>query len=398
MAKLHFTAHHNWSWVVEEALKEYVAHQAETPSLEVIRCHRARELPSQLSIAKHSKPEYALMRVETPTSQVWATSYAFTTIDAKDRLFQAVCNTPAVTCMPPTKLLPWDTSSEEQVPDFPTQPSLLKAACGSGGFGLYFVQSKADVVSVMSYHAQRACRDGGDFLEKVKSDYAGQVPHWSLQAVVPSIRVMDYRRPQIRAYVVYSHGHCYLYKALEVRVPSWGDQSIDTIISSPSSSGVSADVKDDFEIFDDECCANSNARPYNRGRIKKETQRLALDEVNELGSSSGAKEAVIDCMVRMMVALQPTIQSAAAAGDVADLNHCSGRNKIAVAGVDLMMAAASDSAAIPQVLEFNNNPAMPAPHKLMTEKYRASLIKLVRSIIELGLSQGAEHDDFIRCW
>jgi hypothetical protein len=55
--------------------------------------------------------------------------------------------------------------------------------------------------------------------------------------------------------------------------------------------------------FEDECCAGSEARPYNKDRNKSVTMRYAYEEVDEL-CREGQKEAVADCVRQAMIALE----------------------------------------------------------------------------------------------
>jgi hypothetical protein len=393
--ELYYTTHHNWAWVVEAALDEVAA---DLGSAKIVHCSRVRDLPSARD-APRRKPEYALVRVEYNGSAFSATSNAFAAVDDKDALFQALQDGGAKDLMPETALLRWDADCEGDVPDSPKlEPScLLKAACGSAGFGLYFVYSKADILEVIRFHASKARAEPG-FIDKLARDH-GKVPMWSLQSVVPSFRIDGGRRCQIRAYVVYCNSHLYLYEDYEVRVPSWGKNDIDNIISSSGSRNEDAagceGSSDGLELFDEACCNSSSARPYNRGRNKQETRRHLLDEFETL---KGAKANITACLLSALSAMRRKLDGCARVDDPS-------RTNVAVAGVDLMLAAgllengvSLSEHAEAKILEFNNNPAMPSSHKSMSPDYRTSLVRLVRSIILLGLSGGVNHDKFMCCW
>jgi hypothetical protein len=399
-----YTVHHNWEWVVDEALASWANGAASTGGGDVVKlgkCARSRDLPSQRHIPrqKGAPPQYALFRVETAqsssssvSSAVWATSSAFVTVDPKDALFAALESNGAAELMPATTLIAWDVEKEDDIPELPMQPILLKGACGSGGFGLYFVYSKTDALSVIKFHANKA-RSEPSFVEKLEKRSNGKMPMWSLQSIVPAKKVFGDRRCQIRAYVVYCNGQLFLYNGYEVRVPSWGDQTMDALIASPESNADGIDVAvdsagDPVEDFEAACCAGSNARPYNRGRVKVETQRFALEEMDEL---QHVKEDITLCLVRAMAALKPVVLQSAAV-DVAYAD----RTTLAIAGVDLSLEDTETGHVVPRILEFNNNPAMPGIGKSMTVVYRKSLVNFVRSAIRLGLSGDTEN--FTSCW
>jgi hypothetical protein len=399
-----YTVHHNWEWVVDEALASWANGAASTGGGDVVKlgkCARSRDLPSQRHIPrqKGAPSQYALFRVETAqsssssvSSAVWATSSAFVTVDPKDALFAALESNGAAELMPATTLIAWDVEKEDDIPELPMQPILLKGACGSGGFGLYFVYSKPDALSVIKFHANKA-RSEPSFVEKLEKRSNGKMPMWSLQSIVPAKKVFGDRRCQIRAYVVYCNGQLFLYNGYEVRVPSWGDQTMDALIASPESNADGIDVAvdsagDPVEDFEAACCAGSNARPYNRGRVKVETQRFALEEMDEL---QHVKEDITLCLVRAMAALKPVVLQSAAV-DVAYAD----RTTLAIAGVDLSLEDTETGHVVPRILEFNNNPAMPGIGKSMTVVYRKSLVNFVRSAIRLGLSGDTEN--FTSCW
>ena len=52
----------------------------------------------------------------------------------------------------------------------------------------------------------------------------------------------------------------------------------------------------------------------------------------------------------------------------------------------------------PYILEINHNPAMPAPGRLMSDKYRRHLVTFVKSTVDLGLSDGKNDTAFERIW
>ena len=106
---------------------------------------------------------------------------------------------------------------------------LLKAALGAGGFGLYFCTSSTDCIEVLNGHARKALSEPG-FVEKLKADYNGSIPKWSLQSLVHPVRVHyggKWRKSQVRKFIhvyacisseftpifiyTYIHQHTYTY-------------------------------------------------------------------------------------------------------------------------------------------------------------------------------------------
>lgn len=157
-SKVHYTTHHNWSWVVSEALLKLSGH---THGTALVHCDRFRDLPSSQSKAK-VKPSYALFRLdivwnsseenELSWGEVRTRSDIFGFLDPKDSLTRVAQLLNATNCMPATVLIPWNwlgtaKCAGEEVVDMrhnivnmlSTGPKLLKAPLGSGGFGLYFV-------------------------------------------------------------------------------------------------------------------------------------------------------------------------------------------------------------------------------------------------------------------
>ena len=160
--------HHNWTWVVSEALHNIISSDDRR---QIVK--RQSELPSQKEKNKEQreKPCYALIKLDieriTPTlrvSSIWVTSPCLGFLDAKDRLCRELHHVSKQSLMPSTSFIPWDVTSIEDIPDFPTHPALLKAALGSGGYGLYFVHTKQHVLSIAQAHTQRAKQFDG-FLE-----------------------------------------------------------------------------------------------------------------------------------------------------------------------------------------------------------------------------------------
>jgi hypothetical protein len=178
---INYTAHHNWAWVLKEALKQ-VSQKYKKRGINVHLCDRFTELPSQIKIKemeskinsdskkKKSKIKYALFRIEieknhnndnnngnsthnsnddsndddhflTNFCDAWATSSAFAFLDAKDALYRELLKQNAHHLMPLTTLLHWNLDTITDIGVLPSSPAILKAALGSGrelGSGLGF--------------------------------------------------------------------------------------------------------------------------------------------------------------------------------------------------------------------------------------------------------------------
>ena len=477
-----YTAHHNWQPWITEALKGATL------------CTRARDLPSQQRLLARGLPLtdgrcYALFRVERRVEHdddgsdggagsfvisAWATNKATEFLDPKDALFRALRDGGAEATMPATTLLPYDY---ELPPDASADghylvPSgervILKASLGSGGSGLYFVASDAELMGVLRGHRRRAEREEG-FLDGLKMAH-GAVPSWSLQRLLSPVLVRFrgmLRRSQIRAYVAVVDGEVFVYGVFEVRLPVWAseeagpprdDGGVPTAAASSTaaidaaalsnvaaaeangSSGATVAPAVDPEV---ELCGGGGARPYNRARLKPETERLLCAECEELATDA-VDRAIRECTAKAFAALKPAIreraeaqaaQTAAAFAaravemGVTNAQHGARHVRVAVCGIDLMVCHDTHAEASPEppwpqqparllysgagggsspggapgastnhadastgyrayILEVNNNPAMASPAKRMSEAYRAHVVAFARSLVELCLGSG----------
>jgi hypothetical protein len=228
--EIQYTAHHNWDWVLGEALEEL---RRERGALKICKLRRAKELPSLQrgdTLAQALFRQYALFRAEyvhlsadAETNSAWASSEAFGFLDAKDALYRNLSLNGAGELMPKTQLLQWNYGIDcdlkytgQVVESLPSEPALLKAALGSGGFGLYFVQNATDIQKIVRAHAIRA-NSYPEFLESLRKRYDGQIPDWSLQSLINISRLDGGQRCQIRVYVVTCGDRLYMYKGFEVR-------------------------------------------------------------------------------------------------------------------------------------------------------------------------------------
>lgn len=379
--QLHYTSHINWAWVVESVIG------AGSWELGVpVRLHQAsRDMPTRAATGR-CKPQYALFRVEvvcalpspSPATiySAWATSQAMEFLDPKDALFRCLQSRGSAAAMPPTFLVPWDCASMEQLqlPEalIPSKshPCMLKAALGSGGYGLYFVTAVEDIVTIAKNHAEKA-KSVPNFVENLKRDY-GDVPSWSVQHLVPSIRLNDGRKCQFRSYVVIAGRSLFVYRTIEARIVCW-DAAVE-----------GSDVlREDEAVF----CADTRARPYNHGRMKVHTERILIDEIAHLVVGGDAlRECTVDAFRSMCPDIQARMEPAGDAG--------TGTMRMAVAGVDLLLTADYKAC----IVEINNNPAMPGEAKSMSKLYCQHLKDLVSDILKLGLSGSAAGTKFTAIW
>lgn len=379
--------HHNWAWVVERALEE------KFPEYSLNKCESWRELPSQQNLGRKEKARYALFRIElvelnkasdidlsdregsmlNTIQAVWASLTALEYLDPKDALYRALLSCGTELSMPATSLIPWDCDALELLPDMPAEKCLLKASLGSGGYGLYFVNSKEDVLTVIRNHAAKA-RSVPGFVSNLIKDY-GDVPSWSLQTLINSYRLNGGRKCQFRAYVVLCGTNLYLYQQFEVRLPLW-DASCEELM-----------FEEDELVF----CQGSNARPYNHGRRKVHTERALVEEFPEL---TPGIHSIDDSMRKTFIALRPSIEERLNNSKPDPLvSSTTDLTQLAIAGVDLLL----DSDLNATIVEINNNPAMPGEAKNMTDRYKEHLISFVADIFKLGLGR-LEETKFELLW
>jgi hypothetical protein len=336
--------------------------------------------------------------------------------------------------MPRTELIPHDCDDEALIPDLLLTPSsaspspqwLLKAPLGSGGDSLYFVSSKCDALAIMRAHRVKAENTPG-FLEGLRADYGGSVPSWSLQSIIPSVVLSNERKCQVRAYVIYCDSELYLYTDYEVRQPMWiksdDDETLAENLTTESSENMSPSLQADIEF-----CSNciNGARPYNFRRSKTHTERMMISEVDGMLSEESTREKITEVMLSAFRALKPKIlseslhpleanreilrnKSSLPPSSVSNSSEVNNTNKdetfsnsletvsynqsiaeMAIIGADLII---EEKTMQPYIVEINNNPAMPAPHKTMTETYRDHLMEFVASLISLGIGAAAgKHD------
>ncbi len=401
-----FTAHYNWDWVVSEVINDLAKSESNG---EVVKLKRCQDLPSQSNIEK-KKPAYSLFRVERISSikseACWAGD-GFAFLDFKDQLYHHLSLVDATYLMPNTRLLPYDASMDlllQQAQLSSTSTYVLKAACGSAGFGIYFIKSIQDVYTIIQRHKARA-ENYDNFLSNLKQSNHGTVPSWSLQEYKRSIRVNN-KRTQLRIYAVLLHSntasssgdiHCYQYSTIECRVPSWDtdlDQEIyssnnnDTVTteSIDVSMMVAAETIDEVEVA---CCRDTTARPYNKDRNKSETNRYLLEELPELvGYATAVRSTCSQCLQKLQPYLTSYMQQS-----VDNKSISNNGSIVSVVGIDLIIESDSSKCFI---LEFNYNPAMPSSTKAMSDPYRNHLHRFVQDTMSLGLSRGSSAEPYER--
>ena len=435
MISLQYTVHYNYEGTLDESISKTLVHDDDFKNLIketniniydvqyddiTIKKHsRLKSLISSSSPPSSSsslsiKPSYALFRLDVNNSSnmilsTWVTSRCLEFLDAKDNLYEYIEKTSSLSCMPITKLLPYDTNT---ICELPSSPCLLKASLGSGGFGIYFVKNTNDVLSIIQWHMQRAEQTAG-FIDGLKKDF-GRVPLWSIQEFIPSvrytitttvttlltimimIRVQGNKRCQVRVYVVICEEHCYYYHTIEVRIPTWDrDELLDHSIN--DSDNHNDNDAGDLNSYDRLCCKGTEAIPYNLDRNKKETARYLISEVEEISSSS-ASEAVTECVVTAFLSLQPYIVDKIIEQNKIE-DHIPNRTKLAIAGVDLVLKSKVDSSGFEAlIVEVNNNPSMVQSSKKMSEKFNHHLKQLLSDIALLGLSNGKIQKNFSKIW
>lgn len=401
--QVYYTAHHNWRWVAQMAFQQMEKHWndhygEEDSKICCVECSRSRDLPSNRNVK--SKAEYSLIRLDLVFKnekciKIRMDSPAMSFMDPKDILYRTLLAGGAEHTMPRTYLLPWDT---EDIPNFLSFPAMLKAPLGSGGFGLYFVFAKEDVYEVMKNHRLRAKKEEKTIENIEKAFYSEYPLSWSLQELVlPQLcsvpgDEMATRKSQVRAYVVECNGSMYMYNTIEVRLPSW-DVDLSQTLAAESKKIPVAVQKDVNEVpkwsdpVENECCGNSNARPYNEKRNKGDTERYLLKEISELVSS---EKAIRDCVMTAFTALAPKLSARADAYQLLKQQSSPTRAdevSLSVVGIDLLVRRkeTSDDEFEALIVEVNNNPAMPGSAKQMSPAYRQHLIDFNQSIISLGL-------------
>lgn len=406
---LYYCSHYNWHWVIADALENY--------SSRVVHCKSYRDLPSQK--ASKAPRRYSLFNVELFSTinkkwyGAWCISPGFEFLDAKDALYKQFLKYRFQSVMPRTSLISWDSSNEDDIGDLPSIPALLKAALGSGGYGIYYVYNKSDALRIIKNHAKKAL-SVPDFHKKLIETYH-QVPDWSLQDIIPSTLINNDQKCQIRAYIVLCNRHLYLYQTFEIRIPHW--REIDAFSDIDLSSHEA-----DFFSFEDEIPTDihNRSRPYNYGRVKTSTQRHLLSEFEELRDKTGiltdmlvkAFSALEQCILEntppaMPFELKPLSLSSWSVNDVHDdfmhesiTNHL---NTVAIAGIDIMLHRDTN---VPYIVEINNNPAMPTKGKNMSQEYALHLPLLLRNILNLSVTTAAlnhstlmaDKYNFIQIW
>jgi hypothetical protein len=300
--------------------------------------------------------------------------------------------------MPETHLLKWDCESEEEISELPSLPSLLKASLGSGGDGIYFVNTRSEILQVIKDHARKALASEG-FIQSLIKMY-GDVPDWNLQRYVRSLRIRnDTRRTQFRVYAVSCNNRIFVYKKGEVRLPEW-NIDLDNAISS--------NISLREELSEDNHNISGEARPYNDERNKTLTERHTVEEVEEIRQLN---PILIEHSILALQALRPTIEKSRTSNEsnaplspltdaatVDSLDNPSTHKiaerifiPMAIVGIDLII---DRETLRPLIVEFNNNPAMAKKASNMSENYKAHLISFVVALFKLGISNGNAADDF----
>ena len=408
MIQLHYTVHYNYEDQLHAAIHQSLLLDDDFNN--IINQYTNHTKHNDIVVQKHAKmsnlpscqlvkekPGYSLFRIEITHStsstilSTWVTSSCLELLDAKDNLYKYIELGNGKRCMPTTVLLPYDTIDLDDINKI-NKPYLLKGALGSGGFGIYFVKSSEDILSIMKWHRTKAEQAPG-FLDSLHRDF-GRVPLWSLQEFIPSVRVNG-KRCQIRVYVVVCEDHCYFYHTHEVRLPSWDCDLDDELLDSKTNNetDVSTD-SGDLSSYDKQCCLGTTARPYNKDRNKKETHRFLTTEIDDISNSNVAVNA---CIIRSFNALKPYIQLQINEQNKND-NTNTNRTKLAIAGVDLVLQKNDNNEFEALIVELNNNPSMVGLSKKMSTQFSQHLKQLLSDIVILGLSKGKIQKNFSLIW
>lgn len=425
--ELFYTAHYNWQWVVSAAFEQLARDCPEVIS-RVEDCKQYRALPSVL--AKKTKAEYSLIRADIQDGldssmkhKLRMHSLGFADLDPKDALYRRLLAADAANCMPKTQMIPWDAGDEDVPDSLPFIPTMLKAPMGSGGFGLYYVYHKRDILPLLRNHRLRAEREPS-FMANLIASYRGVAPCWSLQEVVQSVPgivpraegssditncdsaapIEELRRTQIRVYLLLCEDELLLFDGIEVRLPQWNCDINNVLVreaavfarDSLDSSAVEAITtgrRPWVEEVEEECCGEGYARPYNEQRNKSQTERCLLEEISSLAS---ARSAILDCTRRAFTALKPSIFEQHQRSQESSPERKTEEVHMAVLGVDLLVSRspkegiASEDTFRAVMVEVNNNPAMPGNGKRMSSLYRAHLVEMVAGIVAVGLQASSK--------
>jgi hypothetical protein len=245
----------------------------------------------------------------------------------------------------------------------------------------------------MKRHRSRAERDPS-FLQGLLKTYNDYPLCWSLQELLqpvlcrPLSNPNELRRSQVRAYILVCNQHLLLYSQYEVRLPRWKidlDNLLaeESVVYSRDDWEGPRDVQWSEEVERD-CVGAGNARPYNEERDKSSTERYLIEELDEL---IPAKEAINICMKETFSAMKAHVFSNNNSSTITlDSNNSIDMNNkkasLAILGVDLIVSKQS-TGYVAQIVEVNNNPAMPQENKQMSINYRNHHINMIRSFAAL---------------
>ncbi len=405
--QLHFTAHHNWAWMIRKAFSRI----SKVLDVTIVECHSFKAMPS----AKQEpdlRAQYSLFRLDVVTdagyieTRVRVTSSSLSYMDPKDILFRELREVGGEQYMPPTVLIPSECNIHDLSFRFPSVPALLKAPLGSGGFGLYFVYNKLDIAELMKHHRERALNDEKT-MKSVMSTFEAYENNplcWSLQQLINPIRctlpaplpgvyddisidsICYMRRSQVRAYVVECEGELYLYDNFEVRFPLWNidlDKTLQeerTLYEHLTEERYAPRNNLWADEVENECCGVGHGRPYNEQRNKKYTDRFLVREISEL---MPCQDVVKRCVVNAISLLKSRILDYRR-------RHNSNQKRdlsLAILGVDLLVSRNKETGNYDAyIVEANNNPAMPADGKRMSSVYHDHLVEFGVSLVALALS------------
>jgi hypothetical protein len=292
------------------------------------------------------------------------TSGAFDGLEDKDELVRTFqrCRADHLGLTPPSSLIRWDiTLSECQnvIQELPVlegnsghNMSVLKEASGTGGKGVFFVDSVQQIYDIVEAHRNRAAEEGEDFLDRIM-EQKGRIPAWVLQAEVYPARLIAGRKFHLRTYVLANECleedhlvNIYIYNRHEVRS--------------------AAVAVDDAETKRDRLAHITNA-----AAAEGTTQQL-LSEVEDLASQQPALEFFVARTLNHLITDIARRVGYTAQDEPPEIQ------KHVLAGLDIMMT--SDNRFY--LLEVNVNPATP-PLTAVSKSFEQHLVNFMQDMKNL---------------
>jgi len=411
---IHYTARSPWRWVVKKAIEKFKSNKASTNTYveEVIG---PKKLPSNerfSSVSSANPRQPCTLRMEFISSSndssvkirgAHGISNTLQNLEDKDEFARVLSRWTCENICPLTLLLPWDAAdgglhqAESQqkwnlfclqirakFPQISDNLSLqknsgclvLKAALGSQGDGIYFLDSLNEICNILKQHKKRALEEKG-FLESLYN-YKGRIPCWVLQAeIYPPLLLQEGKKFHLRSYILiiesptnsnedhasdksFSMCKSYVYHHHEVRIASEPVQKE----TKP------ADCQNESKPLP----SLRNRKAYiTNGAGSDSTQRCLLHQTPELKSLNLGSKLEKFLAKLFSIDLLPEINLQLKKSKSTYLPI----TKFAIAGVDVMMDANGQLF----VLEVNVNPAAP-PENVLDKSFHDHLIEFMHSLIQ----------------